>query len=154
LLDRAPSRINEGNFRPSLMDGPRTDVSDITGYAYYVCTTGSECGHIHTSTDAAGRVTTYNTYNRYGQPLTITDSNGVVTTLTYDTRQQESASAAPRFAPAKRNRSRASAAVTGAIGSAESSAVPAAAISIRTGLLTTFVRRTLPAAARQVVTFE
>jgi RHS repeat-associated protein len=69
-------------------DGPRTDVSDITTYTYYTCTTGNECGELHTVTDAAGHVTTYNTYNAHGQPLTITDPNGVLTTLTYDARQR------------------------------------------------------------------
>jgi YD repeat-containing protein len=39
-------------------------------------------------TNAAGQVTTYNAYNAYGQPLTLTDPNGVVTTLTYDARQR------------------------------------------------------------------
>ena len=37
---------------------------------------------------SSGHVTTFNTYNAYGQPLTITDPNGVVTTLTYDARQR------------------------------------------------------------------
>jgi RHS repeat-associated protein len=69
-------------------DGPRSDVSDVTAYTYYSCSTGSACGQIHTMTNAVGHVTTYNTYNGYGQPLTITDPNGVVTTLTYDTRQR------------------------------------------------------------------
>ena len=62
-------------------DGPRTDLSDITTYAYYTCTTGTECGQLHTATNALGHVTTYNTYNVHGQPLTITDPNGVVTTI-------------------------------------------------------------------------
>jgi RHS repeat-associated protein len=69
------------------VDGPRTDVSDVTTYTYYTCTTGTQCGQIATVTNAAGHVTTYNTYNVHGQPLTLTDPNGVVTTLTYDTRQ-------------------------------------------------------------------
>jgi RHS repeat-associated protein len=69
-------------------NGPRTDVSDITTYAYYACTTGVECGQISTVTIALGQVTTYNSYNAHGQPLTITDANGVVTTLTYDARQR------------------------------------------------------------------
>lgn len=38
---------------------------------------------LQTATDAAGHVWTYNTYNAYGQPLTLTDPNGVLTTLTY-----------------------------------------------------------------------
>jgi RHS repeat-associated protein len=66
--------------------GPRTDVNSTTTYAYYTCTTGSQCGQLQTVTDPVGNVTTYNTYNAHGQPLTITDPNGVVTTLTYDNR--------------------------------------------------------------------
>jgi RHS repeat-associated protein len=66
--------------------GPRTDVNSTTTYAYYTCTTGSQCGQLQTVTDPVGNVTTYNTYNAHGQPLTITDPNGVVTTLTYDAR--------------------------------------------------------------------
>jgi RHS repeat-associated protein len=69
-------------------DGPRTDVSDTTAYAYYSCATGYQCGQVQTITNAAGHVTTYNTYNAHGQPLTITDPNGVVTTLVYDSRQR------------------------------------------------------------------
>jgi YD repeat-containing protein len=45
-------------------------------------------GQLQTVTDALGHVTTYNTYNTFGQPLTITDPNGTVTTLTYDKRQR------------------------------------------------------------------
>jgi RHS repeat-associated protein len=70
------------------INGPRTDVNDVTTYTYYNCTTGYQCGQVHTITDALGRVTTYLTYNAHGQPLTIQDPNGVVTTLTYDLRQR------------------------------------------------------------------
>jgi RHS repeat-associated protein len=69
-------------------NGPRTDVSDVTTYTYYSCTTGSQCGQVHTITNALGHVATYNSYNAHGQPLTITDANGLVTTLTYDLRQR------------------------------------------------------------------
>lgn len=68
--------------------GPRTDVSDVTIYTYYTCTTGYQCGQLQTVTNALNQTTTYNTYNAHGQPLTITDPNGVVTTLTYDARQR------------------------------------------------------------------
>ena len=34
-------------------DGPRTDVSDVTTYTYYSCTTGYQCGQVHTITNAA-----------------------------------------------------------------------------------------------------
>jgi RHS repeat-associated protein len=68
------------------VQGPRTDVNSTTTYAYYTCTTGVQCGQVHTITDAVGNVTTYNTYNPHGLPLTITDPNGVITTLVYDSR--------------------------------------------------------------------
>jgi RHS repeat-associated protein len=76
------------------LDGPRTDAADITTYTYYTCTTGAQCGQLNTVTSAAaantpsGLVSTYNTYNAHGQPLTMTDPNGTVTTLTYDARQR------------------------------------------------------------------
>jgi RHS repeat-associated protein len=72
--------------------GPRTDVSSTTTYAYYTCTTGSQCGQLQTVTDPIGNITTFNTYNAHGQPLTITDPNGVVTTLTYDNRMRMTSS--------------------------------------------------------------
>jgi RHS repeat-associated protein len=68
--------------------GPRTDVNSTTTYTYYTCTTGYQCGEVQTITDAVAHVTTFNTYNAHGQPLTITDPNGVVTTLTYDARMR------------------------------------------------------------------
>ena len=68
--------------------GPRTDVNSTAAYAYYNCTSGMQCGQVNTVTDALGHVWTYNSYNAYGQPLTIIDPNGVATTLTYDTRQR------------------------------------------------------------------
>ncbi len=78
----------DGYGRMLTAQGPRTDVNSTTTYTYYTCTTGYQCGELHTVTDAVGNVTTYNTYNAHGRPLTITDPNGVVTTLTYDTRQR------------------------------------------------------------------
>lgn len=78
----------DGYGRVLTEDGPRTDVADVTTYTYYTCTTGYECGQLHTATNAAGHVTTYSTYNAHGQPLSILDPNSVVTTLTYDARQR------------------------------------------------------------------
>jgi RHS repeat-associated protein len=69
-------------------DGPRTDVSDVTTYTYYTCTTGYQCGQLNTVSNALGHVTTYNSYNAYGQPTQITDANGLVTNLAYDLRQR------------------------------------------------------------------
>lgn len=69
-------------------DGPRTDVSDVTTYTYYSCTTGYQCGQVHTITNALGHVTTYSAYDAHGRPLTIADPNGAEITFTYDERQR------------------------------------------------------------------
>ena len=76
----------DGYGRMLTAKGPRTDVNSTTTYTYYTCTTGTQCGQLQTVTDPVGNVTNYNTYNSHGQPLTITDPNGIVTTLTYDNR--------------------------------------------------------------------
>jgi len=68
--------------------GPRTDVDTTTTYTYYTCTTGYQCGQVQTVTNALNQTWTYNSYDVNAQPLTITDPNGVVTTLTYDARQR------------------------------------------------------------------
>jgi RHS repeat-associated protein len=68
--------------------GPRTDLNSTRAYTYYSCTSGAQCGQVQTMTDELGHVTTFNSYNVYGRPLTITDPNGVVTTLTYDAGQR------------------------------------------------------------------
>lgn len=69
-------------------DGPRTDVNDVTTYTYYNCSAGYQCGQVHTITNAAGQTTTFNSYNANGQPLSVTDANGVETTMTYDARRR------------------------------------------------------------------
>jgi RHS repeat-associated protein len=71
--------------------GPRSDVNSTTTYTYYSCAAGSQCGQIQTITDALGNVTTVNTYNVYGLPLSITDPNGVAHTLTYDAQERVTA---------------------------------------------------------------
>lgn len=69
-------------------DGPRLDVSDVTTYAYYTCTTGYQCGQLQSVTNALSQTTVYGSYDAHGLPLRITDSNGAVTTLAYDARQR------------------------------------------------------------------
>jgi RHS repeat-associated protein len=70
------------------IDGPRTDVTDVTTIAYYAdddpCT-GCR-GQVHTATNGASQVTTFGAYDLDGRPAQITDSNGVATTLTYKPR--------------------------------------------------------------------
>jgi len=67
-------------------DGPRTDATDATTYTYYACATGYQCGQLHTIMNALGHVTTFNAYDAHGQPTQITDANGLVTSLAYDSR--------------------------------------------------------------------
>ena len=72
------------------MDGPRTDVSDITRYSYYLNTDADlgKRGNVATITNALGHVTSITAYNAHGQPLTIVDPNQLATNLTYDERQR------------------------------------------------------------------
>ena len=71
-------------------DGPRTDVVDVTTYAYYLDndTDLGKRGNVSSITNALGHVTNITAYNPHGQPLNITDPNGLVTTLEYDARQR------------------------------------------------------------------
>jgi RHS repeat-associated protein len=87
-VSRTWSYTYDSYGRMKTAKGPRTDVDTTTTYAYYTCATGYQCGKLQTVTDALGHITTYNTYNAHGQPLTITDPNNVVTTLQYDGRQR------------------------------------------------------------------
>lgn len=43
-------------------------------------------GNVHTVTNAAGHVTTFDAYDADGRPTQITDANGTVTTLGYTPR--------------------------------------------------------------------
>lgn len=65
---------------------PRTDLTAKTTYNY---TSGS----LSSIVDALSHITTINTYTAGGRPLTITDPNSVLTTLTYDTRNHLKTSA-------------------------------------------------------------
>jgi YD repeat-containing protein len=91
------ARVWAYNYNPNgsvlTMNGPRTDVADVTTYTYHAnnatCSGASTVGcrgQVETITNAASHVTTISTYNAHGQPLSITDPNGLVTTLAYDTR--------------------------------------------------------------------
>lgn len=70
-------------------DGPRTDVADVTTTTYYDTTDPDlgKRGNVATITNALRQVTQFTTYDLNGNPLTIIDPNGVITTLTYDLRQ-------------------------------------------------------------------
>jgi RHS repeat-associated protein len=70
------------------IDGPRTDVEDITTLEYYDCATGAECGQLKSVTNALGHKTTYDAYDANGHVTHMTDPKGVVTTITYDARER------------------------------------------------------------------
>jgi len=70
----------------TLIDGPRTDVDDITTLDYYDCDTGSECGQLERVTNALGHISTYDRYDAAARLLQSTNPNGVVTTYDYHPR--------------------------------------------------------------------
>ena len=69
-------------------DGPRTDISDSTTYTYYAATDPDlgKRGNLSSVTNALGQVTNITSYDLNGRPLSITDPNGLTTTLGYDSR--------------------------------------------------------------------
>ena len=58
-------------------DGPRTNVQDITTYAY------DANGRLTTVTNAFGHITQLSNFDSYGNPQTLIDANGVTTSLSY-----------------------------------------------------------------------
>jgi YD repeat-containing protein len=61
-------------------DGPRPDVSDVTTYGYY------PNGDLQRVANALGQITTLNSYDANGKPLSLTDPNGLTTSLSYTAR--------------------------------------------------------------------
>ncbi len=62
------------------VDGPRTDVADITTYEY------DTQGNRTVTTNALGHVRRITKHDPHGRPLTIVDANGLVAQLAYDAR--------------------------------------------------------------------
>ncbi|MGQ0591808.1 MAG: RHS repeat domain-containing protein, partial [Gammaproteobacteria bacterium] len=59
------------------VDGPRTDVSDMTRFAY------DARGDLVSITDALGHRTEITAHDAHGRPVAIREPNGTVTALTY-----------------------------------------------------------------------
>jgi RHS repeat-associated protein len=78
------------------VDGPRTDVNDITTFQYFgsddstCATTPALCtyrkGDLRKTVDALGRATEVLGYDPQGRPLSVLDANGVVTDYEYTAR--------------------------------------------------------------------
>ena len=68
------------------IDGPRTDMNDVTTLAYYECASGGACGQLRSIANALGQTTTFDGYDPAGQLLEMTDSNGLKTSYQYDAR--------------------------------------------------------------------
>ena len=77
------------------IDGPRTDVSDVTTFVYRAsddltgCATNGAChrkGDLHKIEDALGFETVVDRYDAAGRPSRLVDANGVATDLVYGPR--------------------------------------------------------------------
>lgn len=75
---RTTSRTYNDYGQVTSIDGPRTDVLDVTTFEY------DERGNRLSVANALGHVTRYGEYDRNGLPGTITGPNGLVTHLEYD----------------------------------------------------------------------
>ena len=83
-----------GLILQTLIDGPRTDLSDITVIDFYL--PDANCignhagcnGQIQRITNALGHQTQIVRYNAHGQIEEMIDPNGLVTTILYDARQR------------------------------------------------------------------
>lgn len=69
-----------GQLAQQVVDGPRTDVADTTTYSW------DASGNLSTVTNALGHTTTFSNYDAHGRPQQLTDANGLITTLSYDSR--------------------------------------------------------------------
>ncbi len=70
----------DANGRIASIDGPRTDVQDVTTYSY-----DSTTGYLASVTQPIIGSTTYSSFDPLGNPQTVTDPNGNSTAYTYDT---------------------------------------------------------------------
>ncbi len=78
----------DGDHRVVSVDGPRTDVADVTSQAYYPDDDPdlARRGRLATTTDAVGLGTTLDDYDDFGTARTMTDPNGVLTRRETDDR--------------------------------------------------------------------
>lgn len=80
LADRVSTNTYYPNGLVHTIDGPRTNVSDVTTLEY------TTSGYLSKATNAVGHITLYQNHNARGLPEKIIDPNGVVTLLDYNGR--------------------------------------------------------------------
>ncbi len=87
---RVWSMTYESGGQLKTVDGPRTDIADITTHTYYSLTDTDlgKRGNLASTKNALGQEVQFTSYNAHGQPTTIVDANGVATSLQYDDRQR------------------------------------------------------------------
>ncbi|PCI78323.1 MAG: hypothetical protein COB20_06795 [SAR86 cluster bacterium] len=74
-----PEGVN-GEFQVATINGPRTDVNDMTTFTY------TAEGYIASVSNPLGHTTQVTNYNSRGLPLSTIDSNNVVTNMSYHPR--------------------------------------------------------------------
>lgn len=88
----APLRIDRWTYarhgQPLSHDGPRTDVADITTWAYHTATTAdARAGDLAEVRNGIGYATRFHRWDARGLLLSFSDVNNVRTDLSYDKRQ-------------------------------------------------------------------
>lgn len=76
----------DARHRLIAIDGPRTDVADVTTRTYYPDNdaTLNRRGRLKSATDPVGLTSLYDDYDVFGTPRSVTDPNGVLTTKVTD----------------------------------------------------------------------
>ena len=76
------STLTWANFLPASIQGPRTDVAQLTKFTY------DPSGALTSITNALNQTVQITQHSPGGLPQTVVDANGVTTTYTYDARQR------------------------------------------------------------------
>jgi len=80
IAPRTTTMTYTGTGAVGTINGPRTDVDDVTAFIY------DTNGKLIVTRNALGQETYISAYDANGHPLTLVDANGTQTTLSYDAR--------------------------------------------------------------------